>query len=153
MKLSILQALWNSIIKIIVINYTFLSLLCCLFCNFFNNATLFFEKDELFSIFFINALLPPTKKVFLHVWWNILAWLLNSEELVKKVDFDFKFGKWNELFVRKRPATELSFLISPFCHFWFTREEKELYFSVNYVIVLLLLRRRHVLPLSLCTVY
>ena len=85
----------------------------------------FFEKDELFSIFFINAFYHQQKRYFFtsdEIFW---LWLLNSEELVKKVDFDFKFGKWNELFVRKRPATELSFLVSPFCHFWFTREEKK----------------------------
>ena len=54
--------------------------------------------------------------------------LLNSEELVKKVDFDFKFGKWKEFFVRKRPATELSFLISPFCHFLVYKRRKRIVF-------------------------
>ena len=124
MKLSILQALWNSIIKIIVINYTFCHFYVVCFVTFLIMRH-FFEKDELFSIFFINALLPPTKKVFLHVWWNILAWLLNSEELVKKVDFDFKFGKWKEFFVRKWPDTELSFLISPFFYFLVFKRRKK----------------------------
>ena len=114
--------------KTTVINYTFCHFYVVCFVTFLIMRH-FFEKDELFSIFFINAFYHQQKRYFFtsdEIFW---LWLLNSEELVKKVDFDFKFGKWNELFVRKRPATELSFLISPFCYFfWFTREEKRIVF-------------------------
>ena len=81
-----------------------------------------------FSIFFFNVVYHHHKRYFFtsdEIFW---LWLLNSEELVKKVDFDFKFGKWNELFVRKRTATELSFLISPFCQFGFTGEKRIVFF-------------------------
>ena len=124
MKLSILQALWNSIIKIIVINYTFCHFYVVCFVTFLIMRH-FFEKDELFSIFFINAFYHQQKRYFFtsdEIFW---LWLLNSEELVKKVDFDFKFGKWNELNVRKRPATELSFLISPFFYFLVYKRRKK----------------------------
>ena len=85
----------------------------------------FFEKDELFSIFFINAFYHQQKRYFFtsdEIFW---LWLLNSEELVKKVDFDFKCGKWKEFFVRKRPDTELSFLISPFFYFLVYKRRKK----------------------------